>query len=910
MREKIMNKTIEPKTFSKKTFAMALGLGLASAGWAQDSQDSEPAIVGTIVVTGYDSANRDAISTKRNSDGILDAASADQIGLLPDLDVTQVAQRIPGVSVISTFGTNNDRSSDDTDGVVIRGLRPNLNLVTIDGVPIASTDQNDRRTQTKIIPPSVVGRVEAIKTLTADLDPHGLSGQLNLATRSAFDRNRPYLSTRLSLGQNTTAGDVADDHGPDTRADIVFTTQFGSNNQFGLVAAGSFHKLYSTNLEDKPGIRDDTYLIPDEQTGHIASRRNQIFAFQNERERSSGILKFEYHPSSDTDLSIFYGHFKQTDNEDRWEYLANGRENRPLIDSTPTSGTWSEGRLELGHVHQPEETAVDIITAKGSHRFGERSQLRTVLSVSQSEVDTLRVMSKLRPSSWSTDAALSYDISSGRPRLSWVNPGAVQDLSIYESDYIRDRTLTSKQELFYSELNYDWNFDSTSSGWGFNVGVAATLRDQGFDHDYREGDVFNMAGCTEAVITNCPLATMDHFVLPTALPALGSQVPFYLIDGRAFRAAWAALGEPINTDRSAQSIQDDYSMAEDSLAAFGQAVYRGELFTLRGGLRYDRTDIDVALFARDQSLPAQPNGAAQYVAVSRSSDYAFLLPSLAFNYRLNNDVMLRAAYGRTIGRPTFSHYARGESIGVPDSLERSISISRGNPNLKPRISDNFDLSLEYYFDDGTGLLSTALFHKEVQDMIFVRNQIIENFEYAGSFYTARVSQPVNVNDAKISGIEFALRKDLSSVLPALQGFLLNANITLLNGEMTLVRSDGGARALNAWEKQPDFISNIQLAYEKGPFGARLAYNYVDKYINNVDEDDPTLDIFRNGRSEIDLQARYRLNDSLRFVFEIQNLTGENITSVRGEPFEGLLAQESLKGRRYWLGVTWTPRLGN
>ena len=904
-----MGKFTRTKILSASALALTAGLGLGSAAFAQDASDEADAVMDTIVVTGFATANRDAIAAKRASDGILDAASADQIGLLPDLDITQVAQRIPGLSVISTFGVTNDRSSDDTEAVVIRGLDPNFNLVTVDGVPIASTDEDDRRTKTSIIPPSVVGRVEAVKTLTADLDPHGLSGQLDLVTVSAFDRDEPFLSTRFSIGENSTAGELVDDQGQDLRADVVFSTKFGDQDQFGFVAAGSYHEFFSTNYEEKPGARDDTYLILDETTGFISSRRNQIFAFEDERERISGILKFEYQPSDATDLSLFYGRFEETEDEKRWEYLANGDDDEPLLNATATTGTWSEGRVEYGFVDQPEKTTVDILTAKGSHRFGDKSEIHGVLSYSQAEVDVIRNMSKLRPGS-NADGAFSYDISSGRPRLSFVNDDAVNDLSRYTSSYIRARNQAISQDLTYGEVNYDWNFDSSSSGFGFNIGASATLRDQSFDREYREGDVYNTVGCTEADVTDCPPATLDQFALSTTLPGLGPDVRFALMDDAAFRAAWADQGEPITNDRTDNSIRDDYTMTEDAYALFAQSVYRGDRFTVRGGLRFDTTEIDVDLFARDRSLDDDPNDAAEYVPVSRSSEYDYLLPSLIASYDLTENVILRGGYGRTIGRPSFDDYASGESIGVPDLEEGTVSISRGNPDLEPRVSDNFDVSLEYYFDDGVSLLSAAVFYKDVQDMIFVQEQIIENFELDGALLTARVEQPVNANAAKISGIELSLRKDFANTLPPpFDGFIVNANMTFLDGEVTLVDADGGTRTLDAWEKQPEFIGNLQVAYEKGPFGAKVAYNYVDEYLNDVNEESADFDIYREGRSEIDLQARYQLTDAIKLVAEVQNLTEESVTSVRSGPFDGLLAQETEKGRRVWLGFTWTPGLG-
>lgn len=870
-----------------------------------------------IVVTGYRSSNITSIDVKRESDAIVDAVSQDQAGLLPDLDITQIAQRIPGLSVISTFGAVNDRSSDDSEAIVIRGLNPNYNLVTFDGVPIASADENDRRTKTSIIPPSVVSTVEAVKTLTPDLDPHGLSGQINLRTASAFTRAQdgPYASARVSLGLNDTRGGVVAGQGPDIRADGMFATTFGANRDWGLVLAGSYGRFYSTNYEAKPGVQDDTYLFYidgsdgdtaediAESNGFPASRRNQIFAFEDDRERIAGIAKLEYSPSDRTYASLYFGHFEETEKENRWEYLAIGEDNDRPLDQTATSGTWAEGRIEYGFVAQPEATNTDLLTGTFRHELEGGHRLSGAASWSQANVDTTRNMSKLRPASIDADGAFSYDLSSGRPELTFLDPEAANDLSLYRSDYIRERSFDLDQSVYHGRLDYSYNLGAGDRGFGLGLGGAYTRREQRFDETYLEGDVFDTSGCNEADVTDCPLATMDSYVLTTVLAGPGQGVPFYLIDDAAFRAAWETQGKPITNDRSDNSIQNDYDMAEDNYGAYAQVAYRGEDFVLRGGLRYDRTKVRVNLFAEDEALDDDPDDAAVYVPLARTSEYDYWLPSVLGRYDLTDNLVLRAGYGRTIGRPDFNDYARGESIGVPDNGR--ISISRGNPDLKPRVSDNYDVSLEYYFDDNASMISLALFHKDVSDMIYVQTQLVDGYEFEGQTFTAEIDQPVNASSAWIRGAEVSFRKDFRNLLPApFDGFIVNANATLLDGEIRVLDGDGNERIVEGWEKQPKFIANVQLAYEKGPFAANIAYNYVDDYLNNVNEDHIIYDIYRRARSEVDLQVRYDVLDNLQARFEVQNLTGEDIESVRRFPFGDLLAQDTQKGRRIWFGLRW------
>src|SRR5690606_2913833 len=192
------------------------------------------------------------------------------------------------------------------ESIAIRGISSDHNLVTLDGLPLASAQKNRRGARVELLPPSGIKRIEVYKTIEPHQDHHALSGQLNLATASAFDSPGKQLAVNAFIGDNSTAGDMVDGQGRNSRIDGVFSTAFGSEGQFGVVAAASYGNFNSTNYSTKPGVRDDTYLFysPDPASNAFnidfaregqppASYRNQIFAFQDERERISGTVKFE-----------------------------------------------------------------------------------------------------------------------------------------------------------------------------------------------------------------------------------------------------------------------------------------------------------------------------------------------------------------------------------------------------------------------------------------------------------------------------------------------------------------------------------------------------------------------------------------------------------------------------------------
>lgn len=908
-------------TASRIALLAALIGTVPMGAFAQESSDTaeqSAAETDVIVVTGYRRLNAQAIEAKRDAVGILDAVSQDEIGLLPDLTISDVARRIPGVTTISQGGPEGVRSVNAEQNIVIRGLDPSFNLTTFDGVPIASTSEDERAANLSVFPPTVVARIEAIKTLTADLNPHALSGQLNLVTLSAFDRDDSFFTSRASIGSNSTSGEGLEDEALDVRASAAYTSRFGDAEQFGMVLSASYEEFHDSSFDLRPGAASNTYLFYDadltsnstvdafaDSNGFPTVRRPQLYLFDGSRERVSAVAKFEYQPSDQTFASLFLGTFLQNEQEVRHEFLAISDSNVRPENQTLFTGDWTRANVQPGYVNQPEESQTFVITGQFSHDIDEDRTIAFTGSVSRAEVDIIRNMSKflLNPR-FTNQAGYSYDLSSGQPSLEFNDPDFINDLSNYVNSYIRDRSQTIQQDLAYFSGSYAQNFETYDRGFGFEVGFNYTRRDQSFDREYIEGDVFDASG---------NLIGFDAFVEDLVLPATyDPRVNFYLIDDAALRAAWDAQGKTITNDRSDNSISDDYQLNEQLLAAYGQVSYRTDRFSLVAGLRYDNAQADIDLFVRDDTLvPGHVNDSDYYVPLSRSNDYANWLPSVISSFELQPDLLLRAGYGRTIGRPNFRFLALSERIGESNDVEQTISITRGNPDLEPLVSDNLDVSLERYLDGGRSLVSVAAFYKNVDGLIYTQTVTDPNFEYEGEIYTATLRQPINTTASSIYGIEASLRKDFADTFDNwLSGFVFESNLTWIGSDFTFVNAEGDERSLDGWENQPEFLANVQLSYEQGPFGAKIAYNHVGDFLSSILADEGDLyNMYRDPRGVFDVQARYQVTDSLRLIAEVQNLTEEGVQYSRQFPDSGeLLAADVERGRAVWLGVSWTPGL--
>ncbi|MBW8858420.1 MAG: TonB-dependent receptor plug domain-containing protein, partial [Caulobacter sp.] len=131
--------------------------------------------VDEVVVTGLRESLRSAQQIKRNSDAILDAVVAEDIGKLPDNTAAETLARITGIQV--------ERFSDEANKVLIRGL-PDV-ATTYNGREIYTAE--GRRVQLQDFPAQAIAGIEVYKSGTADIVEPGLAGLVNVRSRRPFD---------------------------------------------------------------------------------------------------------------------------------------------------------------------------------------------------------------------------------------------------------------------------------------------------------------------------------------------------------------------------------------------------------------------------------------------------------------------------------------------------------------------------------------------------------------------------------------------------------------------------------------------------------------------------------------------------------------------------------------------------
>lgn len=232
--------------------ALAIMIG-STAAHAQDTQadeaqtatsvdeDDQPgdASENTIVVTGIRASLSSAQSIKRNSDTVVDAITAEDIGALPDRSVNEALQRVPGVAITRYASAEDSQHfSVEGSGVVIRGL--NYVKGEFNGRDTFSVN-GGREISYNDVSPELVGSIEVFKNLTADRIEGGISGTVSINTRKPFDSSEQliYLAGEINYA------DLAEKSAPTVTGLYSNQWDLSDGSRIGLLVSGTYSRLYS-----------------------------------------------------------------------------------------------------------------------------------------------------------------------------------------------------------------------------------------------------------------------------------------------------------------------------------------------------------------------------------------------------------------------------------------------------------------------------------------------------------------------------------------------------------------------------------------------------------------------------------------------------------------------------------------
>ncbi|PIC00543.1 TonB-dependent receptor [Caulobacter sp. X] len=796
---------------------------------AQSGSDDDIANIGGVVIIGRRSVETPRDQIKRLSSGVSDSITVADIEHTPDATLPEALDRVVGVSADKFYGTS------DGGYVSVRAFDSRYNSIDIDGNPIWFSSQNNRGAQIGVFPSSIVKETSVYKTVTPDQDGNSVGGHISLRTLRAFDGGgRPYLSLGGRAGRFDQDSVVRS--GPSMRLYGAGKATFGPDRQYGVVLGFNAQRMRNT---DKYGGVDAYTQVNGEDlvnnsniytdSAYDKDVKNLVGYAKVELRRNEGLYAF----LSGTVIDDKRRQFLQR--EGTYIYQTNGR-------TTNFSNGGADFNKAIG-----QTKAYDYDIRRKAKMLGGGIDYQVgaggVLALRANYTDFNNTIVTRYPETFQfSNLSGHYDLNGDLPTIRYDNPAAYADPTNWinrntTASYVRDQDLSDKVSAV--KVDYSQNTFADARGLGFAAGASWTRLDRSYD----EG--------------------RDNYLLPKGTTLRLSDV----IDPGATMAGNAAIR--MNWDKFwaytfANGIKttdlapaSDYALVEDVAAGHAEVYFSGERYRLIAGLRYETTH-DVGDTGDTVSGVSTPS--------HRTNRYSNWMPNIQGSYDLTATLKLKLAYTKTIGRPDFADIAPGRTVGV-DANGNPV-ISGSNPKLGPRVSTNYDASLEYYLKDG--FASLAIFHKDLDHETF--NEKTVTLDASGAVILTQ-TMPLNSGSARVTGIEASFAKRRLDFLPGpLKRLGVTANYTWLDSRWTVTLTDGTVRSISSLRNQPRYMGNVGLSYDLGPLDLHLDYRVRGRAFTTTFGATPAGDQWIRPSDQLDLQANWRVRRGLQLTFEARNLT--------------------------------------
>lgn len=842
-------------------------------------------VTDNILVVGQRGQLTSALNRQRAADGLVTVLSADAVDRLPDENVAEAARRAVGVNVLNDQGEGRF--------VSIRGIDPNLNTTTVNGVRLPSPEADARQVPLDVIDSDVLSSIVISKSLLPDMPGDAIGGNIEIETLSGLDQNDRLLQVRL----RGIYADITEEYG--YRGAVTFADKF-MNDRLGVALSVSDQerRFGSDNVEVDGGWDfDESVPFPGEY---------ELRNYDLTRERTSVVFNLDFDASESTDLYLRTTFSEFSDQEYRarvenkfedgaFSDAASGGDSF-LVNGTPDD----EYEVDRDIKDRLESQTIYALAAGGETLAGPWS-FEYQLSYAFAEEE--------EPDRIDTDFRQGFDFGSfGLNITDAITPtlifgdaasrDAFYDASAYEFNGLEFFNGVSQDDEWAGsfDVRRDTRF---GRHYGFlKAGLSARIREKSFDAEMQAFDGF---GPRDLFLSDFP-GTVG-FPLDEFGP---SPDPFAIRD--FFNSNRADF--ELDTIASAiDSAAEDYVAEEDVLAGYLMGSVDIDRLRIVGGVRVEDTQYDARGFevleqaveievAGDQTgdvgafipAPSLPGdliaevieaeydaGADATViegdrvfsrATTSTNDYTDVLPSIALRYEASDQLVLRGAYYASISRPNLEQAA--PRVIIEQNEDGDVEAEFGNPDLERQEAHNFDAAIEYY-PNRDSVLAFGVFYKSIDN--FIAAQEFEDVVVNG-IAIDEGSSFVNIEDSDLLGFEFNYQQALTFLPGLLRHTIVGANYTYVDSEATL--PDGREITL---PNQSENVGNVILGYDDGRFDLRAAVSYRDEFIDGIDEGGTGIDRIADSHLQFDFSAKYDVTENLRAYLDFKNINDEPFVAV-------------------------------
>ena len=860
----------------------------AGAQETQDQPDPVQPVVEEITVLGTAESLREAVKVKRESDAIVDAIAAKDVNKLPDKNLAEAVQRVPGVVINREFG--------EGERVSLRGVSPNLVHTTVNGHNVAVADwfvleqlAATRSFNYLLLPSELIGLLTVYKSPTAALDEGGIGGTIDVRTRKPLDLKSSAVSASLQDAYT----EKADSHDPNVSALVSWKN-----------AAEDLGVLFSAVFDKRDIRRDGVEVLgyfPESGTGLLVPALIGSALFQQERERTAFNAEVQFRPAQRFEVSVngFWSRFG-ADNINQ-NYLAWGSNalggggtltDRTIQGDTVVAGLISSSPTGRGVVFD----AIDR-TAFAKTWYGDVDMTFTPSDTwvmhfdggyTSAEGDT-----EVQPFvEFGAPASFRYDLRGNTPQVQFLNIDPT-DPGDMEFDFASLHHITNDDSEFYTYFDAE-KFLTAGALTSLKFGLKYTdhQRDTDFQATTYGGFFLPLlaTGCGGRTCTAADFAaglTPGDFLGGAAAGTLNS---YWSVNRRNVQDI---LSDSFDGARI-PNPPEVFSVQEIVTGGFAMANLKAAGWRGNVGLRAVNTSQESTGNIVGGAGEIQ-NAFGNFTHVSADRSYWDYLPSANFTRDLSDQLVLRLAAARTMARPDFTDVSPRVTLN-PGAL----TGQGGDPEIDPFRANQADVSLEWYHGDDE-LLSGALFYKDIES--FITDQPVQqahliqtntpNTSLCTSAFTTEfpnryscqftINQRVNGGGGKVMGLE------LNALQKFGRGFGVQASYTHSDAE-----ADDADLEIPG---NSDHSGNLIGFFENARFGARLAYSYRSEFFVTFDR---STRLNQDSLKSLDASLAVNLFRGLTFTLDGVNLTDEEIVQFASDRFRPRAVYSN--GAYYFIGL--------
>ncbi|HUI10117.1 MAG TPA: TonB-dependent receptor [Bacteroidota bacterium] len=850
----------------------------------------------TIVVTGQAKGQMEAINQQLAANSIVNIVSTEKMKELPDANLAESIGRLPGISLV--------RNAGEADQVIVRGLAPKFNEVTIEGVPLSSTNYQDRSIDLSILSDDLVRGVEVSKTLRPDMDADALGGTVNLTLKTAepglhynASGNGGYNNLRDTYKNYKFTGSVSDRYLDDRLGLIAlgnieekqlpsdqFSGSYG-NLTFSQVANQFYYNTVSATLTEQSQTRHryGGAVILDYTTDVVDLRFFDVYD-----QKLDSVIQRTF-ADQFTQNSLNYNILAQRWRTEQWTHSFSAKfkfwgTELPLSVSYTRGIVSSPNQMQFNFI----ETNLNAIPA-GQLIYGDPQTLMTMQGVMDPSTANSNLNDMLLTQQHLTDN--SFD-----SRIDWKIPFRYSDLlsgtfSVGAKAHSVSRS--SDQSQIHDYLLY-------GAGAGNRLDLINTFPFLAGSDPNRQAGIpanpFVDLSYTRNNILGYPIGP-DFDV--ARLINMQTQYYFNLPNQNRY---WS---------NGPQDFDNNYVDNEHTAAAYVMGEFNvGENLTIVPGARYQDEITEIRAYhvqlngSNQNGLTGQPP-----VLVESRRNNSYWFPSVNAKYRATDNIQVIGAAYKSLSLPSFT-----EITPLIDYSMGATTLTLGNPLLRPSTAWNYDLGISYSSND-VGLVTLNFFYKEISDLIYAMQNFYPFYPYPidtapADFYdrvpgpnsgyfdatwaaqtqTTKATAAIPMNDpqkAYLRGVEIAWQTHLWYLPGLLSGIVLDVNAAYMSSAQEypsfLVKNLGTAFRPNIHlfyqttesplQDQPRATYNAILGWDYMGFSSRFSVRYQQKTISGIDTYLGLLNPYTDNVSLVDIALKQQIIGGLAAFANATNVNG-------------------------------------